>query len=80
MSVELEIYNLARPTQRSYRFDEQTVERLNKLSNRLGNKTETQIITDAIGHLLGSLERDQPIWMTAPSESQKSHKRPSNAA
>jgi hypothetical protein len=76
---ELEIVHLPRAT-RNYRFDEQTIQRLNKLSNRLGAKTETDILEDAIAHLLGSLERDQPVWMTAPSEVLKSHKRSGNVA
>lgn len=52
---------------------------MNKLTGRLG-KTETEIVSVGVAHLLGSLERDQPIWMTAPSEAQKSHKRASGAA
>jgi hypothetical protein len=76
--VELEILHLPRAT-RSYRFDELTMERLNKLAGRLG-KTETEIVSAGVAHLLGTLERDQPIWMTAPSEGQKSHKKRSNAS
>lgn len=74
----LEILHLPKAT-RSYRFDELTIQRLNKLANRLG-KTETEIVSTGVAHLLGSLERDQPLWMTAPSEGTRSHKRPSNAA
>jgi len=79
MGVALEVLRLPREA-RSYRFDELTLERLNKLSNRLAGKGETEIVRDALGHLLGSLERDQAVWMTAPSEVQKAnpsgHKRP----
>jgi hypothetical protein len=80
MGVDLEILSLpARPT-RNYRLDELTLERLNKLAGRLGGKTETQIIIDAVAHFLGSIERDQPVWVTSPSEGQKSHKRRPDAA
>ena len=75
----LEIVHLLRAT-RNYRFDELTMERLNKLANRLGSKTETEIVSVGIAHLLGSIERDQAVWMTAPSETQKSHKRHPNGS
>lgn len=77
MGVNLEVLRLPREA-RSYRFDEQTLERLNKLANRLQGKNETDIVRDAVAHFLGTLERDQPLWMTAPSEAQKanaSHKK-----
>lgn len=79
VGVELEIVNLPR-TARSYRFDEQTIQSLNKLANRLGSKTDTEIVSIGIAHLLGSLERDNPIWMTAPSDTQKGHKRLQHAS
>jgi hypothetical protein len=76
---ELEILHLPRAT-RNYRFDELTVQRLNKLANRLGSKTETEIVSVGIAHLLGSIERDQAVWMTAPSEATRAHKRSRDAA
>ncbi len=79
MGAEIRILELPRVT-RSYRFDDRTLERLNKLARRLPSKSDTAILEDAIAHLLGTLERDQPTWMTAPSDSQKGHKRPPDAA
>lgn len=78
MGVRLEVLELPKQ-RRNFAFDELTIERLNKLSNRLGGKTDTDIIRDSLAHFLGSLERDQAVWMTAPSEVQNSkasdHKR-----
>lgn len=78
VEIPLEVLHLPRTT-RSYRFDELTIQRLNKLTGRLG-MTETETVSRGIAHLLGSIERDQPLWMTAPSEAQKSHKRSSSGA
>jgi len=52
------------------------MERLRKLTQ----KTDSEIIEDAIAHLLGSLERDLPTYITAPSDRVKSHKRGGDAA
>ena len=43
-------------------------------------KSEAQILEIAITHLLGTLEREQGIWMTAAEPPRKSHKRPPDAA
>ena len=61
---------------RSYRFTNSTTKRLERLSDIL-EKTDTAIIEEAIAHLLGTLERDQPVWLTSPP---KGHKRGGDAA
>jgi hypothetical protein len=58
-----------------YRLNARTKERLERLRG-LMDKTEAEILEDAVAHLLGTLERDQPIWPTAPSDRQTRHKRP----
>jgi len=64
---------------RSYRFTNSTTRKLEKLADLL-EKSDTQIIEDAIAHLLGTLERDQPLWATSPGDDKKSHKRPPSDA
>lgn len=64
-----------RSNSRSYRFTNGSVKKLERLSGLL-EKTDTQIIEEAIAHLLGTLERDQPVWMTSPPGDEKTHKRP----
>lgn len=68
--MELEVLTLA-AKRKQFVFDELMLERLNKLSNRLAGKTETDIMRDSLAHFLGTVERDQPVWMTVPSEVQK---------
>ena len=76
--VELEVLALPK-TRKHFVADELTLERINKLSNRLAGKTDTEIIKDSLAHFLGTIERDLPVYVTAPSEVQKSkpadHKR-----
>ncbi len=86
--VEVEILSLPeRPSTRQYKWDDLTVERLDKLAEVLPQKDEASILRDAIGHFLSTLERDERPWMTVPSElevaaskRQKSHKRPKDAS
>lgn len=66
-------------TSRSFRFSGITAKRLERLG-KMVEKSDTAIIEDAIAHLLGTLERDEPIRMTAPSDDPKRHKRPPDAA
>lgn len=79
MGPGFEVLEMPRKTQ-SFRFSDRTRERLDKLGAILPGKSETAILEDAVAHLLGSLERDEPVRMTAPSDSQKRHKRPPDAA
>lgn len=60
---------------RSYRFTNGSVKKLERLG-RLLEKSDTQIIEDAIAHLLGTLERDHPVFLTSPGDTQKGPKRP----
>jgi hypothetical protein len=62
-------------TARSYRFTDTTVERLNKLEGRLPTMDRTTIVETAIGHLLGSLEQGEGVYLAVPSEAQKAHKK-----
>ena len=77
---EFEVIDLARARTRSYRFSEQTAARLKRLGETLQSKTETQILEDAIVHLLATLDREEKVSLIAPSDSQKRHKRPPDAA
>jgi len=65
--------------QRGFKLSAATNRRLERLS-RILDKSDTAIIEDAIAHLLGTLERDEPIRMTAPSDTSKAHKSPRDAA
>lgn len=56
-------------TASNFRLSLQTQRRLAKLALRLG-KSKTEVLELAVTHLLGSLERDQAVWLTAPSEPQ----------
>lgn len=60
---------------RSYRFTNSTVSKMERLAALL-EKTDTQILEEAVAHLLGTLERDQPVWMTSPKDREEGHKRP----
>lgn len=65
--------------QRGFKLSASTNQRLERLSKML-DKSDTAIIEDAIAHLLGTLERDEPVRMTAPSDAAKRHKSPRDAA
>lgn len=60
---------------RSYRFSNGSVKKLQRLSAIRPDMSDTAIIEAAIAHLLGTLEREQPVWLTSPGDLQKSHKR-----
>jgi hypothetical protein len=80
MGLGFEIIDLPRKTQ-SYRFSDKTVDRLEKLGIILPTKTDTAIIEDAVAHLLATLESTDPrVHITAPSDVQKRHKSPKDAA
>lgn len=66
-------------TSRSYRFSKVTADRLQRLADLL-EKSDTAILEDAIAHLLGTLDRDEPIYLTSPNDRQKRHKPPRDAA
>ncbi len=69
-----EIVALPRPNTRSYRWDERTAERLDKLARLLPTKNETEILTDSVAHFLSILERDERVSMRVPSEAVPRHK------
>lgn len=54
-------------TTRSYRFSKVTQDRIERLGELL-QKSDTQILEDAIAHLLGTVDRDQPVWVTSPHD------------
>ncbi len=64
---------------RSYRFSNSTIKRLDRLGD-ITEKSVTAILEDAVAHLLGTLERDLPVYLTSPRDSEKRHKRPPDAA
>lgn len=66
-------------TTRSFRFSKVTSERMARLADLL-EKSDTAILEDAIAHLLGTLERDQPVWQITPAELRKRPKSPRDAA
>jgi hypothetical protein len=69
----------AKEPQRGFKFSGVTAKRLERLGKIL-EKSDTAIIEDAIAHLLGTLERDEPIRLTAPSDVPNRHKRGGDAA
>jgi predicted DNA-binding protein len=81
--VQGAILRLTMPTEksnsRSYRFTNSTAKKLERLA-AITEKSDTAIIEDAIAHLLGTLERDNPIYLTSPKDVQKGHKSPRDAA
>jgi hypothetical protein len=84
MGVEAEIITLVpRPTTRQYKWDDLTVERLDKLADIFPYKDEVDILRDAIGNFLSQMERDERPSLIVPSERRraaKSHKRRPDAA
>lgn len=44
------------------------------------DRSDAEILEIAIAHLLGTLDRDQPVWMTGTKPLPKTHKRPPDAA
>lgn len=62
-----------------FRINRRSLDKLARLRALL-EKSDADILEDAIDHLLGTLERDQPVWKTAPSDSRKGHKPPRDAA
>jgi hypothetical protein len=77
--VEAAILRLNMPTEKSksrnFRFTNSTNSKLERLADIL-EKSDTAIIEDAIAHLLGTLERDNPVYLTSPRGTEKTHKRP----
>ena len=66
-------------TTRSYRFSKVTAERQERLAELL-QLSDTAILENAIAHLLGTIERNQPVWLTSPTDLNKRHKTPRDAA
>ena len=52
------------------RLSARAAARLDRLQRKL-SASKTQVVEDALVHLLGSLERDQAIWLTVPGEAQE---------
>lgn len=77
------ILRLTMPTEktnsRSYRFTNSTVKKMERLADIL-EKSDTAIIEDAIANMLGTLERDNPVYLTNPGDIRKTHKRGGDAA
>jgi hypothetical protein len=59
---------------RNFKFGPLTAKRLEKLGRKL-DKSDTAILEIAITHLLSTLERDEPVRMTIPTEGSVTHKR-----
>lgn len=57
-----------------YRLDAGTKARLAALKE-LTQKTEVEIIEDAVAHLLGALEHEEKIWPARRTEARNRHKR-----
>lgn len=75
---------LPRPSTRQYKWDERTIERLDKLADLLPHQDEVDVLRVAVGHFLSTLERDERVLMTVPSEQAETarggHKRPDRGA
>ncbi len=54
-------------TPRSFRLSEQDIDRLNRLQRRLG-RSQTEVVSMAITHLLAALLRDERVHLTVPDE------------
>jgi hypothetical protein len=54
-------------TPRSFRLSQLDLKRLERLSRRL-DRSRSEIVSAALVHLLSTIERDGPVWITAPSE------------
>jgi hypothetical protein len=78
-SAILRLMPIEKGPQRGFKLSAATNRRLQRLS-RILDKSDTAIIEDAVAHLLGTLERDEPVRMTSPSDDPKRHKRPPDAA
>jgi hypothetical protein len=80
MGVEFKILELAK-TSKHYRLSDKTLARLEKLRELAPGKSDTELVQDAVAHLLGTLESDDPrIFTHVPSEGRKRHKDPHDAA
>lgn len=62
-------------TSRHYRFSSLTERRLERLADIL-EKSDTGILEDAIAHLLGTIDRDLPVYLTSLMDKRKGPKRP----
>lgn len=54
-------------TPRSFRLSEQDIDRLGQLQRRLG-RSQTEVVSMAITHLLASILRDERVHLTVPDE------------
>ena len=62
-------------TARSFRLSTVTQRRLERLADIL-EKNDTAILEDAIAHLLGTIDRDLPVYLTSLMDKRKGPKRP----
>jgi hypothetical protein len=82
--VELYSGNTARiielmPDPSAFRISPLAKRQLKQLAEQQ-DKSDAEILEIAIAHLLGTLDRDQPVWMTGTKPVPKGHKRPPDAA
>lgn len=54
-------------TPRSFRLSEQDLDRLSRLQRQLG-RSQTEVVSMAITHLLATLRRDERVHLTVPGE------------
>ena len=64
------------PDPSAYRLSPQAKRQLKQLAEQQ-DKSDAEILEIAIAHLLGTLDRDQPVFLTS---SKKTHKSPRDAA
>ena len=60
-------YRLVAAKARTFRLTDLDDKRLDRL-RRMVDKSPSAVQSLALAHLLATLERDQPIWLTVPSE------------
>lgn len=53
--------------QRSFRLSDRSVAHLERLADRL-NRNQTDVVELALAHLLATLERDERVHLTPPSD------------
>lgn len=73
------IIELVPKRQTSLRLNDETLDVLQRLMDRL-NKKRPEVVELAITHLSGTLHAGQPVFIDPPPEDPKSHKKARNAA
>lgn len=66
-SSGIRLLNVPEGKPRSFRLSAHSLSQLDRLCSRL-DKTRSEAVAIAVTHLLATVERSQPVWVTVPSE------------